>query len=157
MKNIYAFLPLSEKFVIEITERLARTSQSFDFDFMHFDCLLANHAEKHWNALLAVIHTVKFFICFTIWQVIFTRVSIPLFKACARLSSNFNNLTTKSSFKDRYHFSKLFAAIFLSFPSFSHTRVFKLENLESRFRSWLRVAMILIHFYFYTRFLPDAQ
>lgn len=66
VKNIYALLSLSEKFVIEITERLARVFQSFDFDFMHFDFLLANHAEKHWNALLAVTHTAKFFICFTV-------------------------------------------------------------------------------------------
>lgn len=67
LKNIYTLLPFSKKFVIEITERLARAFQSIDFDFIrHFDFLLTNHAEKHWNALLAVVHMVKFFICFTV-------------------------------------------------------------------------------------------
>lgn len=96
LKNIYALLPLSEKFVIKITERLARAFRSLDFDFMHhFDFLLTNRAEKHWNALLAMAHMAKFFIRFTVWRVIFTSADMSPFQACARLSSNFNNLTTK--------------------------------------------------------------
>lgn len=67
LKNIYALLPFSEKFVIEIIERLARAFQPIDFDFIYrFDFLLTNRAGKHWNALLAVVHMAKFFICFTV-------------------------------------------------------------------------------------------
>lgn len=61
-----------------------------------------------------------FFICFTLWQVVFTNGQICHFEWS--ISPNFNNLTIEFSERSLSHFPKRTATIFLSFPSLSRTR-----------------------------------